>query len=326
MDSKQRTGFTLVELLVVIAIIGILVALLLPAVQAAREAARRVSCTNNMKQLGLAMHNYENATGAFPFGAFGTDLLHTRNPGITGLTLLLPFLEEGTVSDVFDITTLFDDDDATSIQVAVYQCPSDDAAGRYAYHPRGNFGERQDFARSNLALCFGSDKMARTMGGATSDRFADPYTDGVFQIGGGTLPGPKKFKDFVDGSSHTIAASEVISGKLENLNTRTKSDSRGVWAWNMMGSACYTHLNTPNSSNGDAMWRSGNDVSCVAKSPPPCDTSAGTRHDTFHAAARSLHPGGVNVVYADGHVDFIEDEIDLAAWQALATIAMGEIN
>ena len=320
---SSRRAFTLVELLVVIAIIGILIALLLPAVQAAREAARRTQCNNNLKQLGLALHNYHDATGSFPMGAIGSDREHTRNPGITGLTLLLPFHEQAAISNAFNRETLFNNYVATSAQISVYQCPSDDAAGRYAVHTAVS----QKFARSNVALCFGSNRMARQMGGATYDRSADPFTDGAFQICGGIFPPAKTFALITDGTSTTIFASEVLAGMHDTLDSTNDADSRGIWSWNMMGSHCYTHRNTPNSSVGDAMWTSSNDHSCLHEPEKglPCNTSNGTSHDTFQAAARSRHPGGVNALYGDGHVSFAVNIIQTQTWRQLATIAGGEV-
>jgi len=144
-------------------------------------------------------------------------------------------------------------------------------------------------------------------------------------MGGGIFDSSRQIRDFQDGTSKTIMASEIISGKHETLNSRTDADSRGIWSWNMMGSSSYTHRNTPNSSVGDAGWRSANDVSCLHEPHLglPCDLSAGMRHDGFHAAARSVHPGGVNAAFADGHVGFFEDDIDLIVWQGMAALADG---
>jgi prepilin-type N-terminal cleavage/methylation domain-containing protein/prepilin-type processing-associated H-X9-DG protein len=309
MESKQQTGFTLVELLVVIAIIGILIALLLPAVQAAREAARRLQCINHQKQLGLALLNYHDTYGMLPVGQYGHNNLTgaaAGNPGISAHVMILPFLELVNLSDNYDFSVgqnHINNRPVVGLEIPEYQCPTDDSGGR-------RFGN--DYSRSNLVFCFGSDTMATRAGGGLYFRSVDLTTDGAFQVGGGPhTESIRTLADLQDGTSKTILASEVLSGKIDKVLPSKTTDVRGLWSWSGMGAICYTHRNTPNSSVGDAMWSSTTNE--CTHSPPemPCDNTHGTRHDRFHAAARSRHPGGVNAVFADGHVIFASDAIDL---------------
>ncbi len=322
MKSNGRTGFTLVELLVVIAIIGILIALLLPAVQAAREAARRIQCTNNLKQVGLALLNYHDTYGVLPVGQYGHNNLPwpaAGNPGISAHTMILPFLEQANTFDNYDFSVGQNHPKnyaAVRAEISAYQCPTDDSSGR-------RFGN--DFSRSNVVVCFGSNAMTASAGPLYS-RATDLTTDGAFQVGGGpNRDSIRKLVEILDGTSHTVFASEVLSGKVDTVPPSRIWDARGLWSWSGMGAISYTHRNTPNSSVGDAMW-AGADTECTDTPPEmPCDNTRGTQYNEHQAAARSRHPGGVNVVFGDGHVTFVSDSIDLVTWQWLAAIADGHV-
>lgn len=319
--SRPRPGFTLVELLVVIAIIGILIALLLPAVQAAREASRRSQCMSNQKQVVLAMHNFESAKKHFPAGY----IFHPRlpadgitlgpgPPGTTAFSRLLEYIEQGNVEHLYDhnyrnnstVNKL-----AVEQQIPVYQCPSDGSQGRWAY--RSDKDKR--WGRSNYVVCMGSDTMMLGGGNWPSEYTHLSETDGAFRI-----DGVRKVANFTDGTSKTAMVSELLSG-IHDLLKSGGWDMRGVWAYHPMGSASYTHLHTPNSSAPDKLY-----MGTFVHSPEaglPADNGF-NNFKTHHAAARSRHPGGVQVGFGDGHVSFYSDAVDWELWQALSTLANGE--
>jgi prepilin-type processing-associated H-X9-DG protein/prepilin-type N-terminal cleavage/methylation domain-containing protein len=319
-------AFTLVELLVVITIIGILIALLLPAVQAAREAARRMQCSNNLKQLGLAIANYESQHQVLPPGeivspgpntSIGWGLEHTA------LALILPMMEQTGASQLYNFRLRALDPlngPAVQTQIAAYQCPSDNAAGRRAQTGYGSY-----WARSNVVVSFGSLTMCKNSVGSSAPK-------DIVRNGGDTnTNGPFRFDvartvaDLTDGTSNTAVGSEVLAGQKEDFTTSGKWDARGIWAWPMMGSFAYTHLNTPNSSVGDTLYVSSADTECINDPTEgrPCTATSTTVYDRFQAAARSRHPGGVNVAFGDGHVVFIADTINTAVWHDLGNMADG---
>jgi prepilin-type N-terminal cleavage/methylation domain-containing protein/prepilin-type processing-associated H-X9-DG protein len=301
------TGFTLVELLVVIAIIGILVALLLPAIQAAREAGRRTQCQNNHKQCTLALQNYHSAKNMFPPAVWESD---TSGNGtwITWATYVLPYMEEETLGKLIDLKLTFpafyQGNHATLFRskIQAYSCPSDTAEREGRIDKQINGASGSGFSRSNIVCAAG--------------------VDGAFYWFNDTAPRkplftmnkPRSIKNVVDGTSHTAAISELISGPNDT------GDTRGMW-WYDLG-CIYVHQYNPN-SNRDAVMSSGQTYGLCNKEKVPCDYSLpGSWGGRF--AASSYHPGGVNVGLADGSVRFVTDTIDIAAWQALGSINGGE--
>jgi prepilin-type N-terminal cleavage/methylation domain-containing protein/prepilin-type processing-associated H-X9-DG protein len=300
--SRKSRAFTLVELLVVITIIGILIALLLPAVQAAREAARRMQCSNNMRQVGIAVHNYVTAVGCLPSGVIMSGKTY---PEHTALALLLPYIEAQGVTNIYDFNLrVYDPPNAKAIgtRIPTYLCPSDSTTVKlWGYWAYGNMG-----------LCFGS------LEGICKACYCCPnpmppalnVNDGAFQI-----DKSRRLEDFTDGTSHTALASEILSGK-------NSSDVRGAWA-HMLAGSNYEHWDTPNTSNGDLLWP-GN--CSPGTEDMPCNTAAATQDlAKQHNAARSRHVSGVNMAFVDGHVTFIPNNITLEVWRALGSRNDGRV-
>jgi prepilin-type N-terminal cleavage/methylation domain-containing protein len=304
--SAQKRGFTLVELLVVIAIIGILIALLLPAVQAAREAARRSQCSNNEKQLGLAMHNYHDTHKTLPIGriccCWGTWKVS-----------ILPYIEQQALYDKYDHGgKCFDNNYRYSGSInrpvteqeglnALY-CPSD--------QPNSPIGNIQSH---NYVVNFGNTNYVQgnLRIGSPGDLSYVDFLKAPFRGAGGSDRDLRAFKfaTIMDGLSNTLLASEVIIGQGRDL--------RGFSWWS---DACqFTTYLAPNSPEPDRIYTS---YYCNPNPPnPPCIQSdqLGTMF-----AARSRHPGGVQATKCDGSVDFVSETIDLRTWRAISTSQGGE--
>ena len=334
MRSRRNGGFTIVELLVVIAIIGILVGMLLPAVQAAREAARRIQCTNNSKQIGLAILYHESAQGKFPAGATGWDKRRDGRwewMGHTTLFLILPFIEEDIIHDQIDLGVRAQSPPNTVVlaqQIATYLCPSDNAQGRRLYLNDDADGA---FSRSNYATCFGPEYMY-PLGVRPPTQGGYFRPDHELENGGAfRFEVARRIPDFVDGTSKTVMVSELRAGQDDNRSPPVKripyADIRGNWAFAFVGSH-YEHHETPNSSVPDGMRSTWCDEGIPGYSDPhPCmvvgsDRSSGVIDSDIlqRLVARSYHSGGVNCVFVDGHVQFCADDVDFHSWQALSTI------
>jgi len=327
---QRRSGFTLVELLVVIAIIGILVALLLPAVQAAREAARRMQCTNNLKQIGLALHNYQGVQRVCPptaltayTGAGGATIDQTpsndttvviRGVYINYLGMLLPYVEQQVLANQISYRdaaslTMKSNEAVWSKSVACFVCPSDG----YASLPYTNV---MTLARGNYAAVGGDD----TLDGG--DRFwmvlwkdLPSAHRGVMGMGGAT-----SFVEILDGLSNTLACLEVRAGT-------TSADVRGCWAHGP--SATVWGRGGINNGRDGFSGIGGCTNMCVddpagATGPMGCDlgcdaASSGDRNHT----AKSLHPGGCLGLFGDGSARFLSQTLDQTTYNCLRAIADG---
>ncbi len=334
MRFRRQHGFTLVELLVVIAIIGILIALLLPAVQAAREAARRTDCTNKLKQLQLALHNYHDVHKTLPIGAVwsgpGNPPTNFRDAywGATWITQLLPFFEQGALHAQYNFRLPADDplnNPVVSTPLATLICPTNGPTPP-AVGPNDLVNT---YAKGNYA-------------GNTGGRVSNENTGYCGWESGGELwqgvfcwrPGPRNtdLGSCRDGLANTVYLGEII-------NYASNDDSRGCWA--RIGGPAFAKQQRCDSSLGDAgnlllvlTPNARSDINLdLADGPPHCDapdTYPYTCRDRSGDGSRggngirSFHPSGANVALGDGSVRFVTDTVDRFVWFGALTIKGGE--
>ncbi|MEN6407495.1 MAG: DUF1559 domain-containing protein [Thermoguttaceae bacterium] len=300
-------GFTLVELLVVITIIGVLVALLLPAVQSAREAARRMQCTNNLKQLGLAMHGYLNSTGGvyFPPGTSGplTVKGSYKKPGL--FTTMLPYLELQTLWERINLK--LNTADASTYSTTDFSLPRYQVIPTYVC-PSFPFSPLVTVA-SNMATMTGALTLYQGVGGVTvgTNTVPVPITSpqGDLPRNGIFMPGiPRNISDVTDGLSNTLAMGEFVYKGLSN-----DTDYGSVRPW--FASEYYA------SDGSYAMFNFK-----VIKDPINMRVSSSGKPNW--APLGSYHPGGVNFLIADGSVNFFSDNITMDTYKALCTVQGGE--
>lgn len=303
---RVSRGFTLVELLVVIAIIGILVALLLPAVQQAREAARRMQCQNNLKQLALALHNYQSAMTVFPPGRMGCDCWDAdvcknnpdyQRPGSSGFAMILPQLEQQSLYDqlgwkkgaVYPADCIDGSENGWSsgleallkLRPGVFVCPSDESKP---------ISDSSATATGSYALCAGSQGPSFGIDQVKVKH----YNNGMFQYRTTYDLGAVK-----DGTSNTIFIGEVVEAH--------KPDSSNRW---IIGSRHTDSLRTTDNP---------------LNTPPTQGVVVDLYGHKVNGAFGSRHTGGAMFAFGDGHVQFLSESISLPLYRALSTRASGEI-
>lgn len=323
---RSLPAFTLVELLVVIAIIGLLVALLLPAVNAAREAARRTQCSNNIRQLGLALHNYATANNAFPPGSIGRNPESATTPydgayasqhGLQRTAFFVhiyPYLEESAIYDAYDfnvstITQAIRPNSPISKPLPSMNCPSDSPQIAYAC----DAGRSQD-AKGNYGLNWGYFNFVAQAPYVMEDRSCRS-APAQCPVAPFHLEYGAKFSQIKDGTSHTLCMLEMLQAPAEP----SEPCDRRARIWND-DTGCYQIMarDTPNSSapdHGRCVNRPELGLPCVDDWSNP---------NNVYMIARSHHPGGVMAQLCDGSVRFVSDGVDLVAWQAASTMNGGE--
>ncbi len=322
--NRPRRGFTLIELLVVIAIIAVLIALLLPAVQAAREAARRAQCVNNLKQIGLAMHNYHDANNSLPPGRKGCCWG-------TWQVFILPQIEQGNNFNAFnfvgsgsgpDRPFRYNDNTNTTVtnaSYAAFTCPSDSKSDNTGITTRHNYVVNV----GNTTMPQSPNYYGVIFGGAPFTDMGAPGYDAVSLDPSATPGGTVGFAAITDGTSNTMLASESVQGHGR--------DYRGFTWWGY--GANFTAYLAPNSPLPDLSQSLRFDCDVTNPLNPPCaqavnytsPTPPGTTSLAQYNAARSRHPGGVNAAFGDGSVKYLKNTINIAVWQALSTTRGGEI-
>jgi prepilin-type N-terminal cleavage/methylation domain-containing protein len=323
-----RSGFTLIELLVVIAIIAVLIALLLPAVQQAREAARRTQCKNNLKQIGLALHNYHDTYRQFPLSV-GWHPNGSQNGNFSDKVFMLPYLDRAAEFNQtnfnaapWDSSGWFGTSNITtqSKRLPVFNCPTQpfDCNGgqanfTYAINmgTAGPNGQFSNGTHNGIASFCGSDSGSNLCDppiniGSVTDGTSNTAAYAEFVIDGGGTPAKMQVHSWATAGSNDLATRQSCLAQTALSGRNGTGGNRGAsWAWSFVGNgSVYTHTMAPNDQ--------------------PCHSWSGDWEGNTMMSTNSMHTGGVHVLMVDGGVRFFSNNIDYNTWTAVGTRNGGE--
>ncbi len=349
--TRPRSGFTLIELIVVVAIIAVLMGLLLPAVSKVRGAAARVACANNLKQIGLALHNFHDAEGRFPGGVVVTGRAGLLDDGhATGFTYLLPHLEQANLRNLYRTDVPWSDPanaSAVGTPVKVFYCPANRAEGGIDLRPiaaQWNFPLPPFAAGVDYAFCKGANAGLDFDAGKVPAAVRGPFGIAV-RDGERVVTGTIRLTDITDGTSNTFALGDAAGGSarypIRDLSDPAKTAAdpfTGLPAlleqsWGATGFADRAHpwyasvlavtaeFGLPPDPRDEPVNRSPGTPTVYGSDSSGFNTSG----RDFVSGFRSLHPGGSNFVLCDGSVRFVREGIDPTTYRALSTHAGGEV-
>ncbi len=322
MRRFNKPAFTLVELLVVIAIIGILIALLLPAINAARESGRRAQCMNNIKQVGLAAINYQESYGSFPPGvmvAAGQEPWLTTSPGVNWVVKILPFTEYNSLYKMVNLNAPMSDASNAPVRATILPtmlCPSDSFYNSKAYMPVQRKAIGENWARGNYAANGSIEYLyyAPEGGTDTPPSFVGPNSPGwatAWLRGAMGVNEASAMRQITDGAAQTCMLVEVRAGVAP-------VDARGTWALGAVGSSIVFGHGCSDDHGPNNLSPTADDLVDCAEIQQTIDANTLAQMDmgcdqagmSIQATSRSTHPDGVNICMCDGSVHFISNEIN----------------